>query len=157
EVLRGPQGTLYGRNATGGSINLITAKPTRDFSGYARATYGNYNQLVTEAAISGPITDNILFRVAAKTENRDGFGENPVTGIDVVAIVRWIARASLVFEFSESIDLMLNGEYSRLEDHSSALYILRESFPGDQRLASLGAGGWATNPRDLASETDVGT
>src|SRR5690606_25241083 len=118
EVLRGPQGTLYGRNATGGSINLITAKPTRDFSGYARATYGNYNQLVTEAAISGPITDNILFRVAAKTENRDGFGENPVTGNDVDDLGRWMARAHLLFEFSDSIDLLLTGEYFRQDDHS---------------------------------------
>lgn len=157
EVLRGPQGTLYGRNATGGSINLITAKPTRDFSGYARATYGNYNQLVTEAAISGPITDNILFRVAAKTENRDGFGENPVTGNDVDDLGRWMARAHLLFEFSDSIDLLLTGEYFRQDDHSGAVHFLRESFPGVPRLASLGAGGWATNPRDLASETDVGT
>src|SRR5690606_23311214 len=154
---RGPQGTLYGRNATGGSINLITAKPTRDFSGYARATYGNYNQLVTEAAISGPITDNILFRVAAKTENRDGFGENPVTGNDVDDLGRWMARAHLLFEFSDSIDLLLTGEYFRQDDHSGAVHFLRESFPGVPRLASLGAGGWATNPRDLASETDVGT
>ncbi len=57
EVLRGPQGTLYGRNATGGSINLITAKPTAYLSGYGRLTYGNYNAIVGEGAISGPITD----------------------------------------------------------------------------------------------------
>src|SRR5690606_13093170 len=95
EVLRGPQGTLYGRNATGGSSNLITAKPTRDFSGYARLTYGNYNAFITEAALSGPITDNILFRVAAKTENRDGFGENPATGSDVDDLDRWMARGHL--------------------------------------------------------------
>src|SRR5690606_32980125 len=58
EVLRGPQGTLYGRNATGGSINLITAKPTADLSGYARLTYGSYDMIFAEAAISGPITDD---------------------------------------------------------------------------------------------------
>src|SRR5690606_16683487 len=101
EVLRGPQGTLYGRNATGGSINLITAKPTRDFSGYGRVTYGNYDTLITEAAISGPITNNILFRVAAKSENRDGFGENPATGNDVDDLGRWTARGHLLFDFSD--------------------------------------------------------
>src|SRR5687768_9343496 len=66
EVLRGPQGTLYGRNATGGSINLVTAKPTRELSGYARVTYGNYDAMITEGAISGPITDKLLVRIAAK-------------------------------------------------------------------------------------------
>ncbi len=157
EVLRGPQGTLYGRNATGGSINLITAKPTRTLSGYARATYGNYSTIITEAAVSGPITDNILFRVATKTENRDGFGENPVTGNDVDDLDRWMARGHLQFEFSDAVELLLTGEYFRQDDHSGAVHFLRESFPGVPRLASLGAGGWATDPRDLASETDVGT
>ena len=157
EVLRGPQGTLYGRNATGGSINLITAKPTRTLSGYARATYGNYSTIITEAAVSGPITDNILFRVATKTENRDGFGENPVTGNDVDDLDRWMARGHLQFEFSDTVELLLTGEYFRQDDHSGAVHFLRESFPGVPRLASLGVGGWATDPRDLASETDVGT
>jgi iron complex outermembrane receptor protein len=157
EVLRGPQGTLYGRNATGGSINLITAKPTSDFSGFARITYGNYNQMFTETAVSGPVTDQILFRIAAKMENRDGFGMNPITGNDVDDLNRWMARAHLQFDFSDSVDLLLTGEYFRQDDHSGAVHFLRESFPGLVRLASLGRGGWATNPRDLASEVDVGT
>ena len=55
EVLRGPQGSLYGRNAVGGSINLITAKPTADFTGYARIGYGNYSAMIAEAAVGGPI------------------------------------------------------------------------------------------------------
>jgi iron complex outermembrane receptor protein len=157
EVLRGPQGTLYGRNATGGSINLITAKPTRDFSGYARLTYGNYNAFITEAAVSGPITDNILFRVAAKTENRDGFGENPVTGSDVDDLDRWMTRGHLQFDFTDKIELLLTGEYFRQNDHSGAVHYLRASFPDVARLGPLGVGGYATKPRDLASETDVGT
>ena len=66
EVLRGPQGTLYGRNATGGSINLITAKPTEEFEGYGRVTYGNYDALNTEVAFGGPLTERLGFRFAAK-------------------------------------------------------------------------------------------
>src|SRR5690349_4552364 len=64
EVVRGPQGALYGRNATGGSINLISAKPTSDFRGYARATAGNYGLFVGESALGGPITAHIKARVA---------------------------------------------------------------------------------------------
>ena len=157
EVLRGPQGTLYGRNATGGSINLITAKPTRDTSGYVRFTAGNYAQFITEAAISGPITDSILARFAIKGESRDGFGQNPVTGNDVDDLNRIMARGHLQFEFSPDVELLLTGEYFKQDDHSGAVHFLRESFPGIPRLFSLGAGGWASDPRDLASETNVGT
>ena len=83
EVLRGPQGTLYGRNAVGGSVNLITAKPTEQLAGYARLTYGNYNNIIAEAAIGGKIIDGVRARLAVRTENRDGFGKNPVSGAGV--------------------------------------------------------------------------
>ena len=157
EVLRGPQGSLYGRNAVGGSVNLITAKPTRDFSGYARMTYGNYDQLTSELAISGPITENILFRVAGKMESRDGFGTNPVTGADVDDLKRRMARAQVQFNFTDDVSLLLSGEYFRQDDSSGAVHYLRDSFPGVARLASLGAGGYAAKPRDLATEIQPGT
>src|SRR5690606_10154065 len=83
EVLRGPQGTLYGRNAVGGSVNLITRKPTTEFEGYVRATLGNFDQLDLEAAAGGPLTDRVLGRVAVRSDSRSGFGVNPVTGRDV--------------------------------------------------------------------------
>jgi iron complex outermembrane receptor protein len=157
EVLRGPQGTLYGRNATGGSINLITAKPTDELSGYGRLTYGNYNSIVGEGAVSGPITEAILFRLAAKVEDRDGYGENPVTGSEVDDLKRRMVRGMLQFNFSYTTELLLSGEYFRQDDHSGAVHYLGPSFPGVPRLASLGVGGYASRPRDLASEVDVGT
>jgi len=157
EVLRGPQGTLYGRNATGGSINLITAKPTRDLSGYARLTYGNYDAIISEAAISGPIIDGIAFRIAGKTEDRDGYGENPVTGSEVDDLKRRMVRGHLQFELGAATDLLLTGEYFRQDDNSGALHYLRASFPGVARLAPLGVGGYAVGKRDLASETNPGT
>ena len=157
EVLRGPQGTLYGRNATGGSINLITAKPTANLSGYARLTYGNYNAIVSEAAISGPITDAILFRIAGKTENHDGFGKNPVSGADVDDLNRRMVRGQLKFEFAPRVDLLLEGEYFRQNDSSGAVHYVQASFPGVARLAPLGVGGYATKPRDLATESQPGT
>ncbi len=157
EVLRGPQGTLYGRNATGGSINLITAKPTRELSGYARATFGSYDAMTTEGAISGPITDKLLVRIAAKDENRGGFGINPVTGQDVDDLNRSMARAHLQYDFTDTVSLLLTGEYFRQDDSSGAVHFLRDSFPGVPRLASLGGGGYAVDPRDLASEGQPGT
>jgi len=157
EVLRGPQGTLYGRNATGGSINLITAKPTRELSGYARMTFGNYDARVTEAAISGPITDKLLVRLAGKDEDRGGFGINPVTGQDVDDLNRQMARLNLQYDFTDKASLLLSGEYFRQDDSSGAVHYLRASFPGVARLAPLGVGGYAVKPRDLASEGQPGT
>jgi iron complex outermembrane receptor protein len=157
EVLRGPQGTLYGRNATGGSINLITAKPTDTLSGYGRFTYGNYNSIVAEGAVSGPITEAVLFRIAGKVEDRDGYGENPVTGSEVDDLKRRMVRGMLQFNLSDATELLLTGEYFRQDDHSGAVHYLAPSFPGVPRLASLGVGGYASRPRDLASEVDVGT
>jgi iron complex outermembrane receptor protein len=157
EVLRGPQGTLYGRNAVGGSINLISAKPTRTLSGYARLTYGNYNQIVTEAAISGPITPGIRARIAVRSEDRDGFGKNPVSGADVDDLNRRMARGQLDFDLGTNANLLLSGEYFRQNDSSGAVHYLRASFPGVTRLAPLGVGGYATNPRDLATESQPGT
>ncbi|MGV3554356.1 MAG: TonB-dependent receptor [Croceibacterium sp.] len=157
EVLRGPQGTLYGRNATGGSINLITAKPTYDLSGYGRLTYGNYNAIIAEGAISGPITEGILFRIAGKTEDRDGYGMNPATGGEVDDLKRRMVRGMLQFDLGDVTELLLSGEYFRQDDNSGAIHYVRASFPGVARLAPLGIGGYATDPRDLASETDVGT
>ena len=85
EVLRGPQGTTYGRGATGGVINIVTARPTSYFEGYARATYGNYDAVTLEGAVGGPIAgDALAFRVAGKYESRDGFGENGRLDVHVV-------------------------------------------------------------------------
>ena len=151
EVLRGPQGSLYGRNAVGGSINLITAKPTSDLSGYVRGTYGNYNQIVTEAAINLPISDSFRIRIAGKTEDRDGFGKNPTTGTDVDDLKRRMVRAHAQLK-TDPIDLLLTGEYFTQDDNSGAIKYLEPAFPGVARLAPLGIGGIAVNPRDLGSD-----
>jgi len=74
EVLRGPQGTLYGRSSTGGAINVITKKPViGEFDGYAKFEYGNYNTFRGEAAINIPVNDAIAFRLAGNFNKRDGY------------------------------------------------------------------------------------
>ena len=83
EVLRGPQGTLYGRGATAGVINMVTAKPSGEFGGYLRATAGNYSMLDFEGAVDVPLGDALAARVAGKFENRDGYGTNLFSGEDV--------------------------------------------------------------------------
>ena len=161
EVLRGPQGSLYGRNAVGGSINLITAKPTEELSGYGRLSYGDYNYINFEGALSGPLASDWLSgRIAVKSEDRDGFGENPVTGNDVDDLDRKMARAQLQFNLTDDFDILLSGEYYDQNDQSRALKFRRDAFPGVVRLTSGGCQPvgapctYADDPRDLASETD---
>lgn len=81
EVLRGPQGTLYGRNSIGGAINVISKRPTDTFSGEARLTLGNYETSEIEASVSGPLTDRVRARLAGSFRNQEeGFFDNVALG-----------------------------------------------------------------------------
>ena len=76
EVLRGPQSTLFGKNASAGVISIVTAAPSYEFGGSAELSYGNYNAIVAKADITGPISDNIAFSLAGGINKRDGYGTN---------------------------------------------------------------------------------
>jgi iron complex outermembrane recepter protein len=125
EVLRGPQGTLYGRNATAGTVNVSTNLPTDTLSGYARTTVGNYDDLSFEGAIGGPIVgDTLMLRVAGFSEKRGGYGQNVVTGNPVDDKDTYGGRATLVFVPSENFKATLIGDYSKEDDHGGALHYL---------------------------------
>jgi iron complex outermembrane receptor protein len=76
EVLRGPQGTLFGRNATGGAVNVTSLRPTEEFENHARATVGDYDQVNLGASSAGPITDTLGYRVYGYSNSRDGYIDN---------------------------------------------------------------------------------
>ncbi|MEO8113646.1 MAG: TonB-dependent receptor [Phenylobacterium sp.] len=108
EVLRGPQGTLYGRNSIGGAINIVSRRPTEDFYGEVRGTYANYNHSLIEAAVSGPITDGIQYRLAGNWEKQTrGWFENvSTTGApDEGGVIDTIfLEAQLAFQFSDRLE-----------------------------------------------------
>ena len=76
EILKGPQGTLYGRNVTGGAISVISRAPTDQWDGYLEASYGSFNRSILEGAIGGPISENLKFRISAQWERDDGQFDN---------------------------------------------------------------------------------
>lgn len=138
EVLRGPQGTLYGRGATAGAINLITKRPTAEFSGYGRATYGNYNAVMLEGAVSGPIVaDKLMVRVAGKYDRRDGYGVNEATGNDIDNRNAWALRGSLLYTPTENFEIYVTAEHFEEDDNNYAFHYFGPTVAPENALGSL--------------------
>lgn len=115
EVLRGPQGTLYGRNATGGAINFITAKPKDSFAANASVGIGNYGLITTEGMLNVPVSDTLAVRAAFQTTQRDGYrtNEGPArAGDDADASS---ARVHVLYKPTDRLSILLSGQYTKLK------------------------------------------
>lgn len=158
EVLRGPQGTLYGRNTTGGSVNVITNDPTPEFRGYGRLTGGSDALVQFEGAASGPLTEQLRGRIATKIVERDGYGRNLADGSDIDDASQQSLRGKLQWLASEDVDVMLVAEYHREDDRNYMPKFRAPSYP-DTTIPALmpqpvGAA-HADNPRDIIADTPI--
>jgi iron complex outermembrane receptor protein len=107
EVLRGPQGTLYGRNATGGAVNIIARRPEKEFAGNVELEAGNYSAFKAKGAVNIPLGETIALRFAGVSFKRDGYTDNLFTGNDIDDRDQWSARGAFRFTPSEAADLTL--------------------------------------------------
>jgi outer membrane receptor protein involved in Fe transport len=117
EVLRGPQGTLYGRNTTGGAINFITRRPGTEFGGEASLQVGNYSNVRLGAAVDLPLGDKVAIRLAGYSLDRDGYTENVSTGNDVDGRDQWGARGTVTFDLGPATNATV--VLSRFKEDSS--------------------------------------
>jgi outer membrane receptor protein involved in Fe transport len=128
EVLRGPQGTLFGRNASAGLIHIISKKPNmNEFEGFGSLTYGNFDYIRADAGITGPIGESLGFRLDGVYARRDGFYHDVNNDTDVNDRNRLFVRGQLLYEPNADLSVRLIGDFtSREEACCGAVYLNRD-------------------------------
>ena len=136
EVLRGPQGTLFGRNATGGLVHVITTKPGEAFDAYADVTLGEFSQRRVEAAVSGPISDNWQARAAVLSNSFDGYVENRV-GPDVHETDALAGRLTLRYDGGNDFEALLKVHMGSDNRPDVGGFAHRAAIPGANGLGEF--------------------
>ena len=151
EVLRGPQSTLFGKNASAGVISIVTKQPSFDFGGSIEASYGNYDARVLKGYVTGPISDTIAASLAAGINKRDGYVTNLFNGDDVNNRDRWFTRGQVLFEPSDTFKFRLIGDYDKITEKCCAAFNLQRSAA----TAAVNAIGGQVNPTPFDADADV--
>lgn len=115
EVLRGPQGTLFGRNTSAGALNIITARPKFEFGGYGEVSYGNYSEIEAKAGLNIPAGEQLAFRVDGGYHKRDGYATDVNTGRRFNNLDRFFARGQALFETSD-LTIRIIGDYAETDE-----------------------------------------
>lgn len=165
EVLRGPQGTLFGKNSTAGAINISTKLPTFMPEAREEVSYGSDNFLQAKASASGPITDTLAFRISGLTTRRDGVIRNVATGRDQNSIGNQAVRGQLLFKPSDAFQLRVIADFANFESECcTQVYVrtaptLKAAARQYAFLAANAPGGPYTppsfNPYDRVTDIDA--
>lgn len=140
EILRGPQGTLFGKNTTGGTVIVTTKAPELgEFSGYGQITVGNFDQIDVEGVVNLPLGEIAALRLGAALTNRDGFGEGvrsdgSLSGVDLADDDEQFYRGSLLIEPNERLSIRINADYHEVDEHGAIVRALRTAFPIAQAI-----------------------
>ncbi|MBM0170866.1 TonB-dependent receptor [Altererythrobacter sp. C41] len=135
EILRGPQGTLGGRNASAGLISIYTAPPEFETSGYGAFTYGNYDAIRVEGGINVPLGQTVAARVDGVYFKRDGFYNDVNNDTTVNNRDRYLVRGQLLFEPSDTLSFRLVGDYSKKDEACCAATFVQTDFAPLARMS----------------------
>jgi iron complex outermembrane recepter protein len=124
QVLKGPQGTLFGRNSTGGAILYTSTEPGKKLEGYFNYTAGNFNEQKVEGAVTIPLAESASIRLAAEDEHRDGYEPNLYLGVDEASIDNRNFRGTLLLTPLDALQNMTVIQYGRQGGDSGALKIV---------------------------------
>lgn len=155
EILRGPQGTLYGRNTTGGTVNFISRRPTRELHAGFTADYDSNNAWTTEGYVSGPLGDSLRGRLSFITEQDGGWQENRATGEDLGDKDKFAIRAQLEWDATDNLDFRLTLQHAYDKSETQGLYLFRDYtstsgayIPADRDNTHTG---WSLSPEFAAA------
>ncbi|MHC9420317.1 TonB-dependent receptor [Sphingomonas citri] len=164
EELRGPQGTLFGKNTTAGALNITTRAPSFTQEGFAELSYGEYNFAQAKGWVSGPITDSIAYRISGVSTRRDGVIDNVRTGRDTNTLGTQAVRGQLLFKPDDTIQMRVIADFTNFQAYCCGQVYLRtgtslraanRQFGGPNGLAAqFGYAPASTNPYDRKTDID---
>ncbi|WP_207080606.1 TonB-dependent receptor [Novosphingobium sp. KA1] len=153
-VLKGPQGTLFGRNATGGLIQMTTLAPSFEWKGKAELGYGNYDTLHSAAFVTGGVTDTVAVSLSGQYDNQqNGFGTNLYTGNDIQTSKSWGGRAKLLWEPSDATKVLLSADINGRSGAAPAFRNIAGNALGIDVPAAIRAMGGDPH-RDILADID---
>jgi iron complex outermembrane receptor protein len=128
EVLRGPQSTLFGKNASAGVISISTEEPRFEFGGSVEATYGNYDQLIVKGHLTGPLHEAVAASIVAGVNKRDGFFRDLGTGDRTNERDRWFTRGQLLVDPGNGFKLRFIADYDSIDENCCAVVNLQDGL-----------------------------
>lgn len=116
EVLRGPQSTLFGKNASAGVISVVTSKPSYDWTGRAEVEFGNYDSVLAKGYISGPLSDTVAFSLGGSSNQRDGYTDNLTLGTQINDRDRWSVTGQLLWDPTDNMSFRFSFDQSDINE-----------------------------------------